>query len=139
MAKDKNYEQAFEDLIVCLHKNTNNAKCVTALKYLVDEYKGKLYLKKEVVKDYASFLNFWFPYIQEMSKASKWMQNYLLSKRFVIPDPWRWFQRIYYLELHDESDRKRMASIYSHTQAIVKALIQTQRRKLGFDQNSTKY
>lgn len=32
-----------------------------------------------------------------------------------------------------------MYQIISHTQAIVKALIQTQRRKLGFDQNSTKY
>ena len=137
--KVKNYDQAFDELIKCLLKNTKEAKCVTALKFLVEEYKGDVNLKENVVKDYAQFLGFWFPYVREMSKTSKRMQNYLLNKRFVIPDPWTWFQRIYYLEIRDESDMERMAAIYSHTQAIVKALIQTQRRKLGFDQNSTKY
>ena len=137
--KTKNYNQAFEELIKCLLKNTKEAKCVTALKFLVEEYKGDVNLKENVVKDYAQFLGFWFPYVREMSKTSKQMQNYLLNKRFVIPDPWTWFQRIYYLEIRDESDRERMVAIYSHTQSIIKALIQTQRRKLGFDQNSTKY
>ena len=137
--KVKNYDQAFDELIKCLLKNTKEAKCVTALKFLVEEYKGDVNLKENVVKDYAQFLGFWFPYVREMSKTSKRMQNYLLNKRFVIPDPWTWFQRIYYLEIRDESDRERMAAIYSHTQSIIKALIQTQRRKLGFDQNSTKY
>lgn len=137
--KTKNYNQAFEELIKCLAKNTKEAKCVTALKFLVEEYKGDVNLKENVVKDYAQFLGFWFPYVREMSKTSKRMQNYLLNKRFVIPDPWTWFQRIYYLEIRDESDRERMTAIYSHTQSIIKALIQTQRRKLGFDQNSTKY
>lgn len=137
--KTKNYNQAFDELIKCLAKNTKGAKCVTALKFLVEEYKGDVNLKENVVKDYAQFLGFWFPYVREMSKTSKRMQNYLLNKRFVIPDPWTWFQRIYYLEIRDESDRERMAAIYSHTQSIIKALIQTQRRKLGFDQNSTKY
>ena len=136
----KNYDKAFDDLIKCLAKNTKDAKCVTALKFLVNEYNGDLKVKEIVDKDYSQFLNFWFPYLRETLKTSKKMQNYLLNKRFIIPDPWVWFQNIFRLQYEkEESVRVRMWEINTHTEAIVKALIQTQRRKLGFDQNSTKY
>lgn len=137
--KKKNYEQAFNDLIKCLHKNTKNAKCVTALQYLVNEYKGEIDLKEIITKDYAKFLSFWFLYLKESSKTSKKMQNYLLNKRFVIPDPCKWFENINFLFTKDKHDEKRMYAIISHNEAIIKALIQTQRRKLGFDKNSNKY
>ena len=132
--KVKNYDQAFDELIKCLLKNTKEAKCVTALKFLVEEYKGDVNLKENVVKDYAQFLGFWFPYVREMSKTSKRMQNYLLNKRFVIPDTWTWFQRIHWMMVDAEENYEVMWKIKSHTEAIIKALIQTQRRKLGFDQ-----
>ena len=74
--KTKNYNQAFEELIKCLLKNTKEAKCVTALKFLVEEYKGDVNLKEIVVTEYAKFLGFWFPYLRETLKTSKKMQNY---------------------------------------------------------------
>lgn len=134
--KTKNYNQAFDELIKCLLKNTKEAKCVTALKFLVNEYKGDANLKEIVVTEYAKFLGFWFPYLRETLKTSKKMQNYLLTKRFLNPNGW--FDKIWDLK-YEKTDKNRMYQIISHTQAIVKALIQTQRRKLGFDQNSTKY
>ena len=135
----KNYDKAFDELIKCLAKNTKDAKCVTALKYIVNEYEGEVNLKEIVIKDYAKFLSFWFPYVRETSKTSLKMQNYLLNRRFIIPDPWTYFQGIWHLAVKDNGGNGKMYHLVSHTDAIIKALIQTQRRKLGFDQNSTKY
>ena len=132
----KNYDKAFDELIKCLAKNTKDAKCVIALKHIVEEYNGDLKVKEIVVRDYTQFLSFWFPYLRETLKTSKKMQNYLLTKRFLNPNGW--FDKIWDLK-YEKTDKNRMYQIISHTQAIVKALIQTQRRKLGFDQNSTKY
>lgn len=137
--KTKNYDKAFDELIKCLLKNTKDAKCVVALKHIVEEYKGNLKLKEIIVKDYTQFLAFWLPYVREKSKTSKWMQNYLLNKHLIILNRCKWFQRVYRLGYKENDDKKRMLNLVSHTEAIVKALIQTQRRKLGFDQNSTKY
>ena len=92
----KNYDKAFDELIKCLAKNTKDAKCVTALKFLVNEYNGDLKVKEIVVRDYSQFLNFWFPYIRETLKTSKKMQNYLLTKRFLNPNGW--FDKIWDLK-----------------------------------------
>ena len=131
----KNIEQAYNENLIALSKLTKGTKCITAIRNIIDKAETQ---QVKGIKEMFTVTT--AQLVQELSH--RWNNIERLDKKYAakytnVKTLMDELYNDYYGKIvkkyryHDE--------LPSHFRCLTKALIMTERRKLGLDKNSTKF
>lgn len=131
----KNIDKAYSENVAALRKLTKGTKCITAICNIINnaegqQVKGMKKMFTVVTAQLVQELSIRWNNIERLDKkyASKYTDVNTLMKELYNNYYGKIVKKYCY---HDE--------LPSHFRCLTKALIMTERRKLGFDKNSTKF
>lgn len=133
--KNKNLDKAYNENIVALSKLTKGTKCITAISNIINKaesqhVKGMKKMFTVITSQLVQELSLRWNNIERLDKkyASKYTDVTTLMNELYNKYYGKIIKKYCY---HDE--------LPSHLRCLTKALIMTERRKLGLDKNSTKF
>ena len=133
--KNKNLDKAYNENIVALSKLTKGTKCITAIRNIINKaesqhVKGMKKMFTVISSQLIQELSLRWNNIERLDKkyASKYTDVTTLMNELYSNYYGKITKKYCY---HDE--------LPSHLRCLTKALIMTERRKLGLDNNSTKF
>lgn len=139
--KIKNYSDAtVNELFDILKNNTESGKCVIKLQKIHSNLNIP-HLKNCIIHDLSNFLNAWFKLVNDTQNidinTSRTLLSKLLSAEFIESDK--------YIKNSVNACKKCGTSIpevnivVSYMRAVIKAIIMTKRRSLGFDTKGSRF
>ena len=137
--KTKKYsEQAVQEMFDTLRKNVEGGRCVARLQELYNEVNVPQ-VKIAIVSNINAFLCAWFKLLKDVepvdSEVSKVFLSKVVNKQFIDYDDY-----IKDVKRTCTKVKSRITNILpDYVRASLKAVIQTKRREMGLDKNSSKF
>lgn len=140
--ENKNLDKAYNENIVALSKLTKGTKCITAVRNIIDkaesqQVKGMKKMFTVITSQLVQELSRRWNNIERLDKkyASKYTDvNTLMNELYD-----NYYGKITKKYCYHDKLPSHLRCLPSHLRCLTKALIMTERRKLGLDKNSTKF